>query len=44
MSKFSTFWLNIFNSYIYVSVDSDTMKILKEIEYVNSYVLENIVK
>ena len=36
--------MNIFNSHVYVSVDNETIKILKEIEFVNSYILENIEK
>ena len=44
MSKLSTFLKKIFNSHVYVSVDNDTMKILKEIEFANSHILENIVK
>ena len=40
MSKLSTFY----NFHIYVLVDKYTMKILKEIEFVNSHSLENIVK
>ena len=43
MSKFSTL-KKIFNSCVYVLVDNDTMKIQKEIEYVNCLILENIVK
>ena len=32
---------NIFNSYEYVLVDNETMKVQKEIENVNSHILEN---
>ena len=42
--KIEYFFKKIFNSYAYVSGDNDTMKIQKEIEYVNSHILENIVK
>ena len=44
ISKIQYFFKKIFNSYVYVSVDNDTMKIQKEIEYVNSHIWEKIVK
>ena len=42
--KIEYFLKKIFNSHIYVLVDNDTVKILNEIEFVNSHILENIVK
>ena len=45
MSKFSTFSKKKpFNSYVYVSVDNDTMKSQRETDNANSHILENIVK
>ena len=42
--KIEYFYMKIFNSHIYVLVDQSTMKFLKEIEFANSHILENIVK
>ena len=43
-SKLRDFFKKIFNSYIYVLVDNGTNKILKEIQFVISHILENVVK
>ena len=42
--KIEYFFKKILISHIYVLVDNDTVKIWKEIEFVNSDILENIVK
>ena len=42
--KIEYFLKKIFNSHVHVLVDNDTMKILKEIEFLNSHILENIVQ
>ena len=38
--KIQYFFKKIFNSYVYVLMDNDTMKIQKEIEYLNFHILE----
>ena len=40
--KIQYFLKKIFNSHIYLSVDNDTMKILKEIKFVKSQILEKL--
>ena len=42
--KIQYFFKKIFNSCICVLVDNGTMEIQKKIEYINSHILENIVK
>ena len=42
--KIQYFFKKIFNFHVYVSVDNDIIKIKKEIEHVNSHILENMVK